>query len=170
MITKPSSAAITLALFAALSATACAPVHSGSTYSRSQAGQEQRVSKGTILAMREVKVAGTDSGAGTIGGGVIGGAAGSTLGQGSRANLAGAAAGAVLGAVLGTMAEGKMTEATAIEFTVREDSGATIAVVQANDQGLREGERVAILRGNQVRIVRDAAPADGGAAPAPKTS
>lgn len=170
MFATHRSAALGLALIATLGAGACAPVHSGSTYSRAQAGQEQRVSKGTILAMRDVKVAGTDTGAGTIGGGVIGGAAGSTLGQGSRANLAGAAAGAVLGAVLGTMAESRLTEANAIEFTVREDSGATIAVVQANDQGLKEGERVAILRGNQVRIVRDAAPAEGGGTPAPKTS
>jgi outer membrane lipoprotein SlyB len=152
---KPASAILSFALLGALSAAGCAPVHSGSTYSRSQAGQEQRVSKGTILAMREVKVEGTDTGAGTIGGAVVGGAAGSTLGQGARANLAGAAVGAVLGAVVGAMAESRLTEATAIEFTVREENGATIAVVQANDQGLREGERVAILRGSQVRIVRD---------------
>ncbi len=164
-LAKPASAPLTLLLLGALSAAGCAPVHSGSTYSRSQAGQEQRVSKGTILAMREVKVEGTDTGAGKLGGAVIGGAAGSTLGQGSRANLAGAAAGAVLGAVLGTMAENRLTEATAIEFTVREENGATIAVVQANDQGLREGERVAILRGSQIRIVRDGLAPDGAAAP-----
>ena len=163
-LSKSASATLTLALLGALSVAGCAPVHSGSTYSRSQAGQEQRVSKGTILAMRAVKVEGTETGAGAIGGAVIAGAAGSTLGQGSRANLAGAAA----GAVLGTMAESRLTEATAIEFTVREENGATIAVVQANDQGLREGERVVILRGSQVRIVRDGIPPEGGAAP--KTS
>lgn len=167
-LVKPASATLTLALLGALSAAGCAPVHSGSTYGRSQAGQEQRVTKGTILAMREVKVEGTDTGAGKIGGAVVGGAAGSTLGQGSRANLAGAAVGAVLGAVLGTMAENRLTEANAIEFTVREENGTTIAVVQANDQGLREGERVVILRGSQVRIVRDGIPPEGGAAP--KTS
>jgi outer membrane lipoprotein SlyB len=154
---------LALALIAALAATACAPVHSGSTYSRSQAGQEQRVSRGTILAMREVKVEGTDTGAGKIGGAVIGGAAGSTLGQGNRANVAGAAAGAVLGAVLGSMAESRITERPATEFTVREETGLTIAVVQANDENLREGERVMVLRGNQVRIVRDTLPAAGGA-------
>ncbi len=118
-----------LAALAALSTAACAPTHSGGTYSRAQAGEEQRVSRGTILAMRDVKVEGTQSGAGVIGGGVIGGVAGSMLGKGSRANLAGAAAGAVLGAVGGSMAESKITEQTSTEFTVREESGAIIAVV-----------------------------------------
>ena len=61
-----------LAMLAAFSAAACAPTHSGNTYSRAQAGEEQRVSRGTILAMREVKVEGTQSGAGMIGGGVRG--------------------------------------------------------------------------------------------------
>ncbi|MFO0293747.1 MAG: hypothetical protein ACK51F_10445 [Rhodospirillales bacterium] len=150
---------LALALAVGLGAAACAPVHSGDTYSRTQAGQEQRVAKGTILSLREVKLSGTQTGAGTVGGGVIGGAAGSTVGQGARANIAGAAAGAVLGAVLGTMAESKLTETAATEFTVQEDGAGMIAVVQANDQGLREGDRVAILRGSQVRIVRDTAPA-----------
>ena len=91
-------------------------------------------------------------------GAVIGGAAGSTLGQGSRANVAGAAAGAVLGAVIGSVAESRMTERTATEFTVREENGMTIAVVQANDENLRTGEAVVILRGSQVRIARDTLP------------
>ena len=152
------SGPLALAMLAALTATACVPVHSSNTYSRAQAGQEQRVSRGTILAMRDVKVEGTDSGAGKIGGAVIGGAAGSTLGQGSRANVAGAAAGAVLGAVIGSVAESRMTERTATEFTVREGNGMTIAVVQANDENLRTGEAVVILRGSQVRIARDTLP------------
>lgn len=152
------SAPLALAVLAALSATACVPAHSPNTYSRAQAGQEQRVSRGTILAMRDVKVEGTDTGAGKIGGAVIGGAAGSTLGQGSRANVAGAAAGAVLGAVLGSVAESRMTERAAVEFTVREENGMTIAVVQANDENLRTGEAVVILRGSQVRIARDTLP------------
>lgn len=149
-----------LAMLAAFSAAACAPTHSGNTYSRAQAGEEQRVSRGTILAMRDVKVEGTQSGAGVIGGGVLGGVAGSMLGKGSRANLAGAAAGAVLGAVGGSMAESKITEQTSTEFTVREESGAIIAVVQGNEEGLREGDRVAVIRGTRIRIVRDNLPAD----------
>jgi len=149
-----------LATLAVLSAAACAPTHSGGTYSRAQAGEEQRVSRGTILAMREVKVEGTQSGAGVIGGGILGGVAGSMLGKGSRANIAGATAGAVLGAVGGSMAESKITEQSSTEFTVREESGAIIAVVQANEEGLREGDRVAVIRGTRLRIVRDTLPAD----------
>jgi outer membrane lipoprotein SlyB len=48
--------------------------------------------------------------------------------------------------------EGKPTVA-ATEFIVREDSGATISVVQANDDGLRTGDRVAVTQGARTRIV-----------------
>ncbi len=66
----------------------------------------------------------------------------------------------MLGAVGGSMAESKITEQTSTEFTVREESGAIIAVVQGNEEGLREGDRVAVIRGTRIRIVRDNLPAD----------
>lgn len=146
---------IAIALAAILSLTACGGVHSGGTYSRSQAGEEQHVSRGTIVSMREVRVDGTNSGLGQIGGGVLGGVAGSTIGGGARANIAGAVVGAVAGAVLGSVAEQQVTKTTATEFTVREESGLVIAVVQANDEGLREGDRVVVLRGSKTRVIRD---------------
>lgn len=155
MFTKrlPVTAAIMLV---ALSLTACGGVHSGGTYSRNQAGEEQHVSRGTIVSMRDVQVDGTNSGIGQIGGGVLGGVGGSMIGGGARAHIAGAVVGAVAGAVLGGVAEKQVTKATATEFTVREESGLVIAVVQANDEGLREGERVVVLRGSRTRVIRDA--------------
>ena len=147
---------IAAALCAVLSLTACGGVHSGGSYSRSQAGEEQHVSRGTIVSMREVQIDGTSSGAGQIGGGVLGGVAGSTIGSGTRATIAGAVVGAVAGAVIGTVAERQVTRTTATEFTVREESGLVIAVVQANDEGLREGDRVVVLRGSKTRVIRDA--------------
>lgn len=147
--------AIVLALAAALSLTACGGVHSGGSYSRSQAGEEQHVSRGTIVSMRDVQVDGTSSGIGQLGGGVLGGVGGSMIGGGTRAHIAGAVVGAVAGAVLGGVAEKQVTKATATEFTVREESGLVIAVVQANDEGLREGDRVVVLRGSKTRVIRD---------------
>lgn len=148
--------AIALALTAAIALSACGGgVHSGSTYGRNQAGEEQHVSRGTIVSMRDVQVDGTSSGIGKVGGGVLGGVAGSTIGGGTRAHIAGAVVGAVAGAVLGHVAEKQITKASATEFTVREESGLVIAVVQANDEGLREGERVVVLRGSKTRLIRD---------------
>jgi outer membrane lipoprotein SlyB len=147
--------ALALALAAALALTACGGVHSGGTYSRNQAGEEQHVSRGTIVSMRDVQIDGQSSALGQVGGGVLGGVAGSTIGSGARANIAGAVVGAVAGAVLGSVAEKQITRTTATEFTVREESGLVIAVVQANDEGLREGERVVVLRGSRTRVIRD---------------
>jgi outer membrane lipoprotein SlyB len=152
----PRPLVIALAFAALLSLAACGSVHSGGTYDRNQAGEEQHVSRGTIVSMREVQIDGTSSGAGQIGGGVLGGVAGSTIGSGTRATIAGAVVGAVAGAVLGTVAERQITRTTATEFTVREESGLVIAVVQANNEGLREGDRVVVLRGSKTRVIRDA--------------
>jgi outer membrane lipoprotein SlyB len=155
MFAKPPSSTV-IALLVALSLTACGGVHSGGTYARGQAGEEQHVSRGTIVSMRDVRIDGTNSGIGQIGGGVLGGVAGSTIGSGTRATIAGAVVGAVAGAVLGTVAEQQVTRTTATEFTVREESGLVIAVVQDNDEGLREGDRVVVLRGSRTRVIRDA--------------
>lgn len=147
--------AIAAALVALLALGACGGVHSGGTYARTQAGEEQHVSRGTIVSMREVQVDGTNSGIGQIGGGVLGGVGGSMIGGGARANIAGAVVGAIAGAVVGTVAERQVTKTTASEFTVREESGLVIAVVQSNDEGLREGDRVVVLRGSKTRVIRD---------------
>ncbi|MBL8703077.1 MAG: hypothetical protein JNK67_32130 [Alphaproteobacteria bacterium] len=148
----------TVLLLAALGLSACGTVHSGGAYHRRQAGEIQYVSRGTIVATRDVAIEGERSGLGTIGGGVIGGVGGSMIGRGGRAHIAGAAAGAILGAVIGSLAENHLSRTTATEFTVREESGQLVAVVQANEEGLMPGERVVVLRGSRARVVRDLAP------------
>jgi outer membrane lipoprotein SlyB len=40
------------------------------------------------------------------------------------------------------------------EFIVRADDGATLSIVQANDQGFRMGDRVVIVRAAQTRLAR----------------
>ncbi len=152
-----------LALLAALGLTACGGVHSGGSYSRHQAGEAQYVSRATILTMRDVQIDGSSSGLGQIGGGVLGGVAGSTLGKGTRATIAGAAVGGILGVVLGSIAESQITKTTATEFMLRQEDGRVVAVVQANDEHLQQGERVVVLHGSRVRVVRDAMPPASGA-------
>lgn len=156
--------AISVLVLAGLGLAACGGgVHSGGVYDRRQAGEAQYVSHGTIVAMREVQIAGERSGLGTIGGGVLGGVGGSMIGKGRTATIAGTAGGAILGAVLGSVAEKQLTKTTATEFMVREDTGQTLAVVQANDERLVPGERVVVLRGSRARVVRDMTPPASGA-------
>ena len=153
----------TLAVVTALALSGCGGVHSGGSYARHQAGEAQYVTRATIVAMRDVQIDGGHSGLGQIGGGVLGGVAGSTLGRGTRATIAGAAVGGILGVVLGSIAESQLTRTTATEFMLREENGIVVAVVQANDEHLQQGERVVVLHGSRVRVVRDAMPPASGA-------
>ena len=41
-----------------------------------------------------------------------------------------------------------------VEFIIRADDGAVLSIVQANDAGFRQGDRVIILRGDQTRLAR----------------
>ena len=54
----------------------------------------------------------------------------------------------------GVNASAMQTQGTAIDFVVREAGGATIAVVQTNEQHFQVGDTVAILRGDHTRLSR----------------
>ncbi|MCC7426608.1 MAG: glycine zipper 2TM domain-containing protein [Alphaproteobacteria bacterium] len=114
------------------------------------------VGYGTILSMRDVRVAGTQSGIGTAAGAVAGGIAGSAIGGGWRGPALAGIAGAVIGGIAGTAVERGVTQGIATEFIIREDGGQTIAVVQTNEQQLQPGERVVLLQGRELRIARAA--------------
>ena len=94
------------------------------------------VSQGPILAMRLVRPGVEPGGAG----------AGATV-------LAGLARAADAG-----MGQ-KATESAgpAMDFVVREVGGATIAVVQSNEQRFRVGDQVSIVRGDRTRLSRPGA-------------
>lgn len=142
-------------LLAALFAGGCAPSRTGDTYERRQIGQAATVTKGQIVSLRNVQVAGTQSGIGIGAGAVAGGIAGSYLGGGSRANVLGALGGAVVGGLAGNAAEQAVTEGNAVEFVVQQDNGQTISVVQTNEDKLTAGERVLVIRSDKIRIARD---------------
>ena len=122
----------------------CASSRSSEVYTREQARQAQIVRLGTVEFVKPVRIEGTKSGFGTVGGGVAGGVAGSTIGSGKGSSLA-AIAGAIAGAVVGSTAEEKLTQKEGLEITVKLDDGSSIAVVQEADIPFVAGDRVRVL-------------------------
>jgi len=130
-------------------------LHSGSTYERSEMGSPEYFKKGVILSVRDVEIKGTESGGGAVAGATTGGLAGSTLGGNTATRALGALGGAVVGGLLGHATENVITSGSATEFIIQPDEGEPYAVVQVNDEELKQGERVLIMDSGKVRIVRD---------------
>ena len=122
----------------------CASSQGSGTYTREQARREQTVRLGYIESVREVRLEGTRSGVGTVGGAAIGGIAGSTIGHG-RGSIAAAVLGAVAGGVAGHAVEQGVTQKRGLEVTVKLDNGTMVAITQEADEAFRPGERVRIL-------------------------
>lgn len=151
-----------------LGVVACAPTNTGTTYSRSALGQAGSVSYGTVVGMRPVQIAGSQSGVGAVAGAAAGGVAGSFIGGDWRSQALMGIGGAIVGGLAGNAIEGGVTRGSAIEFVVREDRGGDIAVVQTNEDALQVGDRVVVNRGERTRLSRAAGgppPGSGFAAP-----
>ncbi len=129
-----------------LSIAGCAASRSGQVYSSEQTRSAQSVETGVVEQVKEVRLEGTKSGVGTLGGGIAGGVLGSTIGSGRGSTIA-AVVGGLAGAAAGAAAEERLTEAGGLEILVRLDSGRVIAVVQENDVWFSPGERVQVLTG-----------------------
>jgi outer membrane lipoprotein SlyB len=135
------------AVFAAALAAAlagCATRESDGVYGKQEVGREQTVRFGTVDSVREVTIAGSQSGVGAIGGGALGGIAGSGAGEG-RGAAVGTVVGAVAGGVAGAALEENATRKNGLEITVRLDSGDLRAIVQAADVPFKSGDRVRLL-------------------------
>jgi outer membrane lipoprotein SlyB len=146
---------LALALVAALGLAACAPTAANTTYTAAGIGQAAQVRYGTIVGMRPVQIAGSQTGIGAATGGVAGGLIGSTIGGDWRARTLAGVGGALLGAGAGTLVERGVTQGQAVEFTIRPDGGGPdFTVVQTNELGLQPGERVAVSFGDRVRLNR----------------
>ena len=131
---------------------ACASSNSGQVYSRGEARQVQTVKTGVVESIRSVKLEGTKSPVGTVGGAAVGGIAGSAIG-GGRGSILAAVLGAVVGGIAGSAAEEGITRKEGIEITVKLDSGPLLAVVQEADEQFNIGERVRLLENNGVTRV-----------------
>ena len=136
----------------------CGIGNTNTTYDRSQIGRQGSTSVGRIVAMTQIDIAGTDSGVGTAAGAVSGGIVGGALtaprhrhgwhrpSPGRRAAGAlGVIGGALAGGIAGNLAEKAITKDTAFEFIVEKPNGSTITIVQTNELGLREGDKVILI-------------------------
>ena len=137
--------AAALVLVAALSA--CAAQQSGNVVSANQARQAQSVQFGTVTSSRVVTVQGTQGGqaAGAILGGIAGAALGQEVGGGTGRVIA-TGVGATAGAAAGLQAGKAAGSRQSIEWTVRLESGGSIAVIQG-DPTFAIGQRVQVISG-----------------------
>ena len=110
----------------------CADNINSDHYNTNQAGKVSTVSQCTVLSVRQVGV-NSDSGAGTLIGGIAGGVAGSTIGGGSTAHT--------------------LSSQTGLEYIVKLDNGQVISVTQGTGQALGVGQRCLVLFGNTTRII-----------------
>ena len=114
----------------------CADNINSDHYNTNQAGKVSTVSQCTVLSVRQVGV-NSDSGAGTLIGGIAGGVAGSTIG----------------GGLVGDAAEKGLSSQTGLEYIVKLDNGQVISVTQGTGQALGVGQRCLVLFGNTTRII-----------------
>ena len=130
---RASGGAWTLTL--ALLIGACAADNAALTANPGPVG-ETALSRGTILAMRPVRpgVAPAYAGAGAA----------------VLANLARTAD-------PGVTRKDVESPGSSMDFVVREAGGATIAVVQSNEQNFRVGDQVSVVRGDHTRLSRPGA-------------
>lgn len=123
----------------------CASSMTSDTYTRSSAMQMQNVQYGTVESVRGVRIEGTKSPLGAIGGAIVGGLLGSTVGGGRGKDLA-TVGGAIAGGVAGSAIEEGATQQNGVEITVRLDNGRIVSIVQAVDnQRFAPGQRVQVI-------------------------
>lgn len=145
------AAAVALASFLAVG---CATNNnSGSVYESRQGSTLQKISYGTLMAVRDVQLQGEIGAGGMAAGAIMGGALGSQLGNGSG-NIAGAVVGAIAGAAVGKAAEMASERKPAIELEVKLDNGEIVAVVQEKDgQVFVVGQTVRLVQvGREVKV------------------
>lgn len=119
--------------------------NSGNVYRSGEAGREQTVRIGVVESVRNVTIARTESGVGTLAGGALGGlAAGRNIGSGSGAVAAGIV-GALAGGIAGQRIESGAARHPGVEVTVRLENGELRAITQDADESFRVGDRVRLV-------------------------
>jgi outer membrane lipoprotein SlyB len=144
------------ALAAALGASllvACAPQQNANVLPANQALTASTVSFGTVVSSRVVQLQGGQGS--QAAGAVLGGLAGAALGQevgGGTGKVVATGVGATAGAAAGLQAGRSIGGRQSVEWTVRMDNGATIAVVQG-EPAFAVGQRVQVITGGgQTRL------------------
>ncbi len=115
-------------------------------YGYQDVGRGAVVTFGTVVSEREVDITGQTTGLGAGIGAAGGALGGSYIGRGGG-SLAGLLAGAVIAGVAGHMAEQALADHKGIEYTVTEEDGQTVTIVQNKVDGeppVRPGHRVMV--------------------------
>ncbi|WP_374267343.1 glycine zipper 2TM domain-containing protein [Zoogloea sp.] len=144
-----------MALLAAVTVVGCASGQGAGDYQRTETRRVMSVRMGVVESVRHVKLEGTKSPVGTLGGAAVGGIAGSTVGSG-KGSAIGAVVGAVVGGLAGAAAEEGITRAQGVEVTLKMDNGEMLAVTQEDGgENFQPGERVRLLQdGRTTRVTR----------------
>ena len=144
-----------MALLAAVTVVGCASGQGAGDYQRTETRRVMSVRMGVVESVRHVKLEGTKSPVGTLGGAAAGGIAGSTVGSG-KGSAIGAVVGAVVGGLAGAAAEEGITRAQGVEVTLKMDNGEMLAVTQEDGgENFQPGERVRLLQdGRTTRVTR----------------
>ena len=126
------------------------------TYSATETGQLSSVTEGSIISIKQVQLSGS-KGMGSGLGATLGAVAGANAaGSSDSKKAAGAIVGGLLGAIAGRAIEENATAEIGFEFLVKLSSGAMKAFVQKSKQGLRVGDQVYVIYGNDtVRLTRN---------------
>ena len=125
------------------------------TYSSTETNQLSSVVEGHVVAIKQIQLSGS-KGMGSGIGTVLGATAGANaVGSSDSNKAAGAIVGGLLGAIAGSAIEENATAETGFEFLVKLSGGAMKAFVQKSKQGLRVGDQVYVIYGNDtVRLTR----------------
>lgn len=143
---------------------ACSPDYSPNTYESQAAQQANKVERGVIIGVREVKIS-ADTALGTATGGAAGGIAGAQTPGGVGAAF-GALGGALVGGLVGSAAQHGADDTKAWEYIVQSPKGDLVSVTQADKVPLKIGTKVLVIAGKQARIVPDYTVPDVAASPA----
>ncbi|MFV9925002.1 hypothetical protein A2G94_02860 [Francisella endosymbiont of Ornithodoros moubata] len=123
-------------------------------YSANSIGQVSQVEHGQIIDIQQVNIKGSDN-IGARVGGLVGGLGGALAGSGNVfTSIVASIGGAIVGGIAGGVTEDTITSSKGYQFTIKLDSGRTIAILQEDKHDLNIGDQVTIyMSGNNTRIV-----------------
>jgi outer membrane lipoprotein SlyB len=140
-----------LVLIAALAG--CSGDYSPNTYNTAAVQQANKVERGVIVGLRDVKV--TSKGTtGAVAGAAAGGVAGSQA-PGGVGSALGAIGGSLVGSIVGTSVEQSTSDTPAVEYVVQKENKELVSVTQTDPVTLAIGQKVLVIAGPQARIVAD---------------
>ena len=121
---------------------------------RDSAQHLSTVEDATVLSTRPVKIDGTQSGLGAVGGAVVGGIAGSNVGGPRGSGIVGIA-GAIAGGVIGNAIERDTTRQDGVEILLQMKDGTRRSVVQGGGGEMFSAGDAAIVvtTGDRVRVL-----------------